>query len=317
MTKVSVIIPAYNAAAFIDKAIRSALGQTMTDVEVIVVDDGSKDDTASVAGRIAETDDRLRLLRLPENRGVSSARNFALDNAEGEWVAVLDADDWYDSERLERMIEAADAASADVVMDNQTILREGSDLERGHSLIPVGEGSFVLSTIAFLKAAKPGSVESYASMKPLFRHSVIKARHLRYREDMQLGEDANFLIRFLATPGECLVLRRPYYFRLLRPDSLRTSWSNTYALVRLNAHEELLELYAQDPAIVSLLEQRRNAFKYSARVMTIFAPARRFEFGRAIWAGFRDLPAVPGVVTYILRLVVNKLRARFRLSATG
>ncbi len=317
MPRVSVIIPAYNAAAFLDKAIGSALGQTMADIEVIVVDDGSNDDTARVAGRIAETDDRLHLIKLAENRGVSAARNAALDTATGEWVAVLDADDWYDSERLERMTEAAEAASADVVMDNQMIFREGSDLERGYSLLPDGEGFFFLSTLAFLKSARPFTGESYASLQPMFRRSIIEAHRLRYREDMHLGEDANFLLRFLANARNCIVLRRPCYFRLLRSKSLRSGWSKAYVSARFKAYDELLELHAHDRAVAELLTQRRDEFRYFARVMTIFVPARQFKLGRAVRAGLRDLPAVPGFLRHVARLLINRIRARFRLSATS
>ena len=317
MTKVSVVIPAYNAAAFVERAIKSVLRQTMVDLEVIVIDDGSTDNTAEIAARVANADDRVRLVRLPENRGVSAARNAALDQAKGEWVAVLDADDWYGPERLARMTEAAESASAEVVMDNQIMLREGSNSQSGHTLFPSGEGAFVLSPLDFLELAASGAAESYASLKPLFRRSIIEARHLRYREDMHLGEDANFLIRCLAYTGSCLVLRKPSYFRVLRSGSLRSGWSSAYVLARLDAYNELLEVYADDRGVTELLMQRRERFRYFVRVMTIFAPARRFEFGRALTAGLRDPLAFPGFVKHVIRLSINKFRGRLGLSATS
>ena len=92
---VSVIVPAYNAAGTVPEAVRSVLAQTLSDVEVLVVDDGSEDDTAAVVTRVAEGDGRVRLVRQP-NRGVAAARNAALAEARGVYVAPLDADDvWY------------------------------------------------------------------------------------------------------------------------------------------------------------------------------------------------------------------------------
>ena len=89
------IVPAYNASRFIEEAVGSALSQTFRDLEVVVVDDGSTDDTAAAVGRLAERDGRVRLIR-QGNAGVAAARNAAIAAARGPYVAPLDADDvWY------------------------------------------------------------------------------------------------------------------------------------------------------------------------------------------------------------------------------
>jgi GT2 family glycosyltransferase len=91
-----VIIPAYNAAAFIDRAIDSVLEQTWPAHEIIVVDDGSNDATAEIVAKYA---DRVRYL-YQDNAGVSAARNFGAEASSGDWLAFLDADDWYYPDRL-------------------------------------------------------------------------------------------------------------------------------------------------------------------------------------------------------------------------
>lgn len=96
MPKVSVIIPAYNAAAYVCRAVDSVLAQTFPDVELIVVDDGSADATPAV---LAGYGDRLRLF-VQTNRGPATARNRGLREAAGELVAFLDADDWWEPEKL-------------------------------------------------------------------------------------------------------------------------------------------------------------------------------------------------------------------------
>jgi len=102
---VSVVIPAYNAAEFVGRAIDSVLAQTLIDFEVIVVDDGSTDRTADV---VAPYDARVRLLSKP-NGGLSSARNAGIQAARGEYVAFLDADDWWMPEKLARQVSAMQA----------------------------------------------------------------------------------------------------------------------------------------------------------------------------------------------------------------
>jgi glycosyltransferase involved in cell wall biosynthesis len=109
---VSVLMPAHNAAAFVEASVRSVLSQTLTDLELIVVDDGSTDDTPKV---LAEIDDpRLVVLRLDPNQGVVVARNAAIERARGRYIALLDADDLAEPERLQRQIDLLSRGDAQV-----------------------------------------------------------------------------------------------------------------------------------------------------------------------------------------------------------
>ena len=99
--RVSVVIPAYNAARTIEQAIESALSQTMGDLELLVVDDGSVDPTAAVV--VAHGDSRVKLISR-QNGGTSAARNTGIAAATGEWVAFLDADDVWLPDKLERQL---------------------------------------------------------------------------------------------------------------------------------------------------------------------------------------------------------------------
>ena len=100
---VSVIIPAYNAAATVEATIRSALGQSLRSIEVIVVDDGSTDATAKLVSRLVKTDRRLRLVQT-ENKGVAHARNLGIEHARGTFITPLDADDVWHPSKLEKQI---------------------------------------------------------------------------------------------------------------------------------------------------------------------------------------------------------------------
>ncbi|MHC4881290.1 MAG: glycosyltransferase family 2 protein, partial [Planctomycetota bacterium] len=103
MFVVSVIIPSYNAKELLAEAIDSVLSQTLTDLEVVVIDDGSTDGTTEVVKAI--DDPRIRYF-YKDNGGVSSARNMGLDKAEGQYIAFLDSDDLYSPEYLKTMVTA-------------------------------------------------------------------------------------------------------------------------------------------------------------------------------------------------------------------
>jgi teichuronic acid biosynthesis glycosyltransferase TuaG len=132
MARVSVIVPAHNAAAFIDGTLRSVVAQTVGDWEAVVVDDASSDATAETAAGI---DPRIRVVRSDDNLGPAGARNLALEHATGELCALLDADDAWEPTYLERQLELYDRLSPDrrigaVSSDAWLVGEDGSVLGR-------------------------------------------------------------------------------------------------------------------------------------------------------------------------------------------
>ena len=106
--KISVIVPVYNAEKYLHRCIDSILSQTFTDFELLLIDDGSKDGSGAICDEYAAKDNRVRVFH-KENGGVSSARNLGLDNACGEWVTFVDADDYVRPSYLATYIEISTA----------------------------------------------------------------------------------------------------------------------------------------------------------------------------------------------------------------
>src|ERR1051326_2860273 len=125
---VSVIIPAFNAARFLAQTLQSVRDQTHSHFEAIVVDDGSSDETAAIGKRFAAQDARFTLLQ-QENAGSCAARNVALERARGDWIAYLDAADFWFPQKLERQLGlAAQDAKANLLFTNYYIWDGQSDL---------------------------------------------------------------------------------------------------------------------------------------------------------------------------------------------
>jgi glycosyltransferase involved in cell wall biosynthesis len=112
---VSVVIPAYDRAGTIAAAIESVRNQSFRDLEIIVVDDGSSDGTAEIAGLIAKNEPRLRVVSHPHNRGAQAARNTGILAARGEWIAFLDSDDVYYPESIEMRLDAARRTGLEII----------------------------------------------------------------------------------------------------------------------------------------------------------------------------------------------------------
>ena len=102
---VSVVIPMYNAQQFIKETLLSVINQTYTNIEIIVVDDMSKDKSATIVKDLSNKDDRIKYIYLKENKGVANARNIGIEAAQGRYIAFIDSDDLWKENKLERQIE--------------------------------------------------------------------------------------------------------------------------------------------------------------------------------------------------------------------
>ena len=106
--RVSVIVPVFNRAGSIPRALESVAAQTFQDYEIIVVDDGSTDGSADVVERLGLA--RVRLIRSPQNRGAAAARNIGISAASGQWIAFLDSDDFWAPDKLAHQLAALEGA---------------------------------------------------------------------------------------------------------------------------------------------------------------------------------------------------------------
>ncbi|WP_052002851.1 glycosyltransferase family 2 protein [Microvirga sp. BSC39] len=222
MIEVSVIVPVRNGHDFIRRSVESALRQTLREIEVIVVDDASTDDTAQIVEEHAEKEPRLKIIRLDTNRGPSAARNAGIAAASGRWIALLDADDWYVPERLKLLTAAGDQAGADLVCDDLLLFDEASKSVLGPMFGLNGLPSridgecFVLGNLPNPKMPRRG----YGFLKPIVRRSYIDLHDLRYNEDMRFAEDYAFYVNALLEGATWISVPSPNYVYSVREGSL-------------------------------------------------------------------------------------------------
>ena len=213
---VSVIIPVYNAAEFIGKCVSSVLEQTLNDLEVICVDDRSSDDSFEVLSRLE--DPRLKIIRFPENRGVSAARNAGLEAASGKYVYFLDSDDWLDPDYLEAMTDKAEETGEDIIV-NSNYIEEFPD-----------QGKRALSSRFGFVEDEPGyyPIDLIQNRFPpvvwarLFRRDFLSEKDIHFPPPFVRNGTEDIFFTGLASSfhERGLVFRGPYYHYLQRPESL-------------------------------------------------------------------------------------------------
>lgn len=189
MMKVSVIIPCYNAADYIDACLTSLLAQSMDDFEAIVVDDGSLDETLSIVRAFERADARVRVL-MQNNAGVSAARNRALDAARGEWVTFLDSDDILPVHALRTLLAVADAQTDMVVGAHECFGKDGKHTVRPDTNWPTKPTQARRHAVA-LRLIEGDAVLNIMCGK-LIRRSLIEREGLRLAEEITVAEDALF-----------------------------------------------------------------------------------------------------------------------------
>ena len=204
--KISIITPCYNAAPYIANTIQSVQNQTISDWEMIIVDDGSSDNSVEIIQKIIAQDSRIKLIQ-KENGGSASARNLALSIAQGEYIQFLDSDDTIDYKKLERQITLMEKEDLDVSYSDWCFVLPDGTMEKVHGL------NFNLVRILLLWGTLFGALPIHAFV---YRRDFLTKHQLSFSSVIKEREDWNFHIQVLSNHPRCKRLKgycAAYYLR--------------------------------------------------------------------------------------------------------
>ncbi len=310
---VSVVVPAYNAESYLERALDSALAQTVSDLEIIVVDDASSDATFEVARRFAARTSRIQVLSNERNSGENVSRNRAIRAARGQWIALLDADDAWLPERLERMLTFADGA--DVISDDVCII--SSSFIKSNELV-----SRSLIQQQGLSITEPCQLSlldfahhDLGLLQPIIRRSFLERHRLSYDPAIRYAADFHFFFEILVLGARWLQLPHAYYLYYKNAGSVSTNkrafWQSIVESTRALANHPAV---AEDAALAAALERRIQ----EAHSHVVFSTARanlrqgRFAaFARLLYEQPSNLPLIVGYVARRLYLRVAWRVRRF------
>lgn len=298
MPRVSILIPAYNAEETIGDALDAAQSQTVGDIEIIVIDDGSTDRTADLVASRAQNDPRIRLLRLERNKGPAAARNAGIALGQSEWIALLDADDSMTHERLEQLLEAASADDV-LVADNLALFDRHAGKIAGLGIKPDLLGSGLRLNCegyaAHCKTNQPDAVD-FGLLKPLIRASHLRKHGIWYDGHSCYGEDFRFYLDVLLAGGNLLVIPEAYYRYTERFGSISKKQSGLSKTIARHDHlEAQARELARDPryaGVATHLQERADAMR---RLVKVNAFGQRSRMGKLAMLPFaladRDMRA--------------------------
>ena len=204
--KVSIITPSYNSSLYIEKTIASVQSQSILDWEMIVVDDGSTDNSPDIIKKLSQQDSRIKLIQ-KENGGSASARNLALSKAQGEYIQFLDSDDTIDCEKIERQITLMENENLDISYSDWCFVLPDGTKEKVHGL------NFTPVRVLLLWGTLFGALPIHAFV---YRRDFLTKHDLSFASAIKEREDWNFHIQVLSNQPRCKRLKgycAAYYLR--------------------------------------------------------------------------------------------------------
>jgi succinoglycan biosynthesis protein ExoO len=305
---ISVIMANYNCDAFLESAIRSVLNQTNPAIELILVDDGSRDRSVEIAKAIAKEDGRLKVFSGTRFGGPAPVRNYALQQAKGDWIAIVDSDDLIRPDRLDRMLQAAEDTGADILIDNLAVFQsdgpanittmfEGDLRERPARIM---ESEYIKANMLYSRGSKLG----YA--KPLIRRTALDTNQIRYNETMRIGEDYDLIVRLLSAGARMMSIPDVMYFYRKHGNSI----SHRLDAVALDALEQTASEALRQPTphaeVTAAHAARLKSIRRAVSFDRIIVALKRKD----LVAALREISNNPSVIPLLRLPVLHRVLKR-------
>lgn len=245
MEKVSVIVPVYNVEKYLERCVISILNQSYRNIELILVDDGSTDESKGICDRYLSLDDRTRVIHI-QNAGVSNARNIGINLSTGKYIAFVDSDDHIASDLIDNMCQNIDKYDCDMIAINSYYVEKINNTytvpTNYHGLYSEEEIDLIIGNIIDYESRKNVFFSSVCSK--LFAKEIIINNQIEFKTNVKMAEDTLFVIEYLSYCRRIYCINAPGYFYVQHQNSstskqidVKNKWYNYKTFV-----EELVEV---------------------------------------------------------------------------
>lgn len=317
--KLSVIVPVYNVEQYLDRCVESILHQTLQNLEIILVDDGSTDQSGAMCDAYGEKYENIRVYHKP-NGGLTTAWKAGLMLATGEYTGFVDSDDWIDPDMYERMLELAEREEADVTVcglvfdfedpkipkrnEISNFKKEIYDRKELEELFPtlINDGYF------FGRTLQPARVTK------LFRTELLRA-NVQYCDDrVAVGEDMQITLPVLLDTRKLCVLQNFYpYHYWINQKSITGQYDSSY-IEKVKLLRERMQAISDAKGVYDFTDQIRNDFLSTAVLAVKNEIYRNYKAGRrTVTANVRRICEDPAVREALEHHTMDKLSVSIRL----
>ena len=240
---ISIVIPIYNAEKYLEECLNSIKSQTYKNFEVIMVNDGSKDDSETICMNFLRSDSRFRYLK-KANGGVSSARNLGLDNVKGDYITFIDADDWVDENYLDLLITTVKKNHSDIVVSSY---KQFNNIDVFYLRAYTIQEKYLLN---FEKMNRDDFLTIFPKLMSInvcFNNAVAKlfrkelVKNLRFDTSIKYGEDLDFYFRLYLNVDSISYVDEPTYVYRIHGDSTTSNFNQEHAEQELSIFKQMYE----------------------------------------------------------------------------
>lgn len=271
MVKVSIIVPVYNAEKYISTCLDSIINQTLKEIEIIVINDGSNDSSLAICNKYKEQDHRIRVLD-KVNEGVSIARNIGIDIAKGEYLMFIDSDDWIDSDFCENLYNLAKKEKAELCISNY--VKESLDFKEFYDIKIHKEmlykkdikEAFLIELIERDEGKKVHDLAGFRGpWAKLYKKEILNKYNIKFDEMLKIGEDFLFNLNFLQKIKKISFDDGYYYHYRTNFDSVTMKYKENC----FEIYEEILKKLEKFLKTNSIYDKSKNRF-YKLSIKYLF-----------------------------------------------
>jgi glycosyltransferase involved in cell wall biosynthesis len=269
MSAITIIVPIYNTEKYLDRCIRSIISQTFTDIEILLINDGSTDNSLNMLSDYAQKDNRITVIS-QENRGLPAARNRGIKTAASPYILHVDSDDWIEADMCELLYNAAVKNSADIVTShvyfehpNKRIVKKEPYPEK------CGFQEFLE-----IYAARRG-INSVCNK--LIKRDLYMANNIEHYEDISLGEDSSALLRLIIFANTVVTVDKAFYHYDIKMSSM-TAKKNKKVMEYINGLSRVEACYQENGIGTGLFPLLRYKIAYKLLAGCSFSKAKKFNY---------------------------------------
>lgn len=278
---ISVIVPVYNGEKYLCECIDSITNQTFTDFELLLIDDGSRDNSLQICKKYAFTDSRIIIIS-QDNQGVSSARNHGIQKSKGEYLIFVDSDDKIEIDALEVLYDSIKKYNCDIVVSKIYRFNEKGVMRRYGDFVSQLVDKESLRAILFHvlltkdRVVFPKDLSWAGFTTCIYKSGIIRNNRIEFR-DFRIGEDSLFLYDYLLSCNSGYLLSKEYYGYRMSPHSATHKFIPNYledTLIRYNYWKECLEKHhlLEDVNVMYHFNKGHSSRVYYAIMMLFYNP---------------------------------------------
>lgn len=302
---ISVIMANYRSAPYLRDAIRSVLLQSVKNIEVIVSDDASPDNSVEIIEDIMRHDSRVKLLKSDRNFGPARARNRALSVARGHWIAVVDSDDLLHPKRFEWLLAAATHYDANIVADDLLHFSNETGYEVSYLLNDAIFSTPFEITVADFIAANGGQMPAFGYLKPMFQASILQKIH--YDESLKIGEDYDLALRLLFNGAKYMLIPQPFYLYRRHSNSISHRLSEAAVQAMIDSALKLQERYGQlTPQVNEAFQAQLTSLHKTLEFERFVAAVRQRQIKLALDLAINNPSYIKSLLVIIGRRVARR-----------